>query len=343
MFKIEKKLSLMIGSMPQKDPGEAMKVLKQYPLSIPTWPQLPKRSFRESMIPQYSEGFPGIRVSEEGKKIWVERAAGLMDEMTNFYERIVSEDLDSFTISPDYGSGLYFFLSEVEALSKKVPVIKGQVTGPFTFGLGLNDNEGKAVWFDEQYRDVVLKGISAKSSWVVKQLKKYGEKVILIFDEPILSALGTPAYIGIKDDDVIRYLDEVITSIQSEDVAVGVHCCGNMDWGLLTKTSVDIISFDAYFYGEKLALYPDEIKAFLEKGGVLAWGIVPTNDPDKIHNESLESLKQLLEVLIGLFMKKGIPEDRIRNQMICTPSCGMGTLSHRDSCVVLDLLTKISR
>ena len=73
-------------------------------------------------------------------------------------------------------------------------------------------------------------------------VKKLGEKVIIFFDEPILSALVTPAYIGIQDEEVIQYLNEVIHPIQTMDVAVGIHCCGNMDWGLLAQTSVDIIS-----------------------------------------------------------------------------------------------------
>lgn len=334
--------SLMVGSMPQTEPRQALDVLERYPTSIPTWPQLPKRSFKETMVPQYSEGFPGIRVDEEEKKIWVEWDDELFNDMATFYEQVVEDNIDAHNISADYGACLRLFIEKLKASAHPYSTVKAQVTGPFTFGLGLNDNSGRAVWFDEQYRDVVIKGIIGKARWLFHQLKPYAEKVFIFFDEPILSALGTAAYLSIKDEDVIRYLNEVIGALQAEGAAVGVHCCGNMDWGLLAETRVDIISFDAYFYGEKLALYPRQISAFLERDGHLAWGIVPTAEVDILHQEQAETLRQKMESLTELFIKKGISEKKIRRQMLLTPSCGLGFLPPNDSLMVLDLLSQLT-
>jgi hypothetical protein len=336
--------STMIGSMPHQSAEEAYELLTHYPLSIPAWPQLPKRSFKEAMIPQYSEGFPGITVDEHNKRIWVERNDELLDTMAVFFENVISENLDAFAVSEEYAAGLHYFFHQLDAQREKLPAIKGQVTGPFTFGLGLNDQERKAIWFDEQYRDVVLKGLSMKAKWQVRELKKYARNVVLFFDEPILSALGTPAYMGIEDEHVIEGLNEVTNAAQDLGATVGVHCCGNMDWGLLARTDLNIISFDAYFYGEKVALYPEEINAFLQRGGMLASGLVPTLDVEKLHGETPESLKQKHEKLIQLFVKKGISEDLIRQQILFTPSCGMGSgaLSLEESRLVLELLSKIS-
>jgi len=341
MFDIKSRSSFMIGSMPQNNPDAALGVLEQFPLTIPTWPQLPKRSFKEGMIPQYSEGFPGIRVDEENKRIWLERDDSLIDRMTGFYEKVIADEKNFFSISAEYAAGLTLFLSGLENQNQKFEIIKGQVTGPFTFGLGLNDNDGKALWFDPQYKDIVLKGIGAKVKWLAGQLKKFADNVIILLDEPILSALGTPAYIGIQDQEVIDCLNEVIELLHGLGAAVGVHCCGNMDWGLLAKTAVDIISFDAYFFSDKLALYPREIGDFLERGGYLAWGIVPTSDHETLTKETAEGLRQAIDERIELFVKKGIPEQKIRNQMLLTPSCGIGTLSEQDSETVLSLLSNI--
>jgi hypothetical protein len=344
MLNIPTNQSTMIGSMPHKSVEEAYKLLTEYPLSIPAWPQLPKRSFKEAMIPQYSEGFPGIKVDEQDKRIWVERDEDLPNTMAGFYENVVTENLDAFGVSEDYAAGLHYFLHQVGPASEKLPLIKGQVTGPFTFGLGLNDQERKAVWFDEQYRDVVLKGLAMKAVWQVRELKKYAQNVVLFFDEPILSALGTPAYMGIQDEDVISGLNEVINAAQQAGAYVGVHCCGNMDWGLLAQTDLDIISFDAYFYGEKVALYPEDINAFLQRGGMLACGIVPTGDAKKLHQETPDSLRRKHEELIQGFVHKGLAEEQIRGHILFTPSCGMGSgsLSPEDSRLVLELLSKIS-
>ena len=59
----------------------------------------------------------------------------------------------------------------------------------------------------------------------------------------------------------------------------------------MARPDVNIISFDAYGFGDKVALYLEEIQAFLNSGGRLAVGIVPTADLEALHRESLESLK----------------------------------------------------
>ena len=127
---------------------------------------------------------------------------------------------------------------------------------------------------------------------------------------------------------------------RSAGAKVGVHCCGNMDWGLLAGIGPDVISFDAFFFGEKLALYPGPMKNFLEKGGILAWGIVPT-DTEKLKVVTVKELDERLDGLKKLYADKGFPAARIENQMLLTPSCGMGTLEPAEGEQVLELLKKI--
>jgi methionine synthase II (cobalamin-independent) len=328
----------MIGSMPHLTANEAFRALELNPLSIPAWPQLPRRSFKEAMIPQCSEAFPGVRVDEAAKRIWVQVDDDLPSAMVEFYERVVAEHVDAFAISQEYAAGLHGMLRQLAAADAKLPFLKGQVTGPFTFGLGLADQERRSVWFDEQYRDVVLKGLSMKALWQIRQLQRYAEQVMIFLDEPVLSALGTVAYAMIHDDDVIYGLNEVYKTSHDAGALVGVHCCGNTDWGLLASTKIDIIAFDAYDYGARVALYPDKIQAFLERGGILASGLVPTGDVDRLHTETPQSLKLKHESLVQEFVSKGIAETLLRQQFLFTPSCGMGTLSESDAVTVLKLL-----
>jgi len=335
---MEKTMTAMIGSLPQKNPDEALKALSGNPLGIPTWPQLPKRSFKESMTVQYSEGFPGIVIDEKEKRISIDRNDRLLDEMADFYDNVVSENHDSFAISADYAGGLHAFIDERSKTGKKVPLIKGQVVGPFTFGFSLSDNDCKAVWFDEQYRDVVIKGIAMKVVWQAKKLSPFAEKVVIFMDEPIFSALGTPTYIGIENDHVVSCINEIAEQLHAVNAAVGVHCCGNMEWSLLTGTMLDILAFDAYGYGDKVALYPEAVSAFLERGGVLAWGIVPTALSENIASESVGSLVQRMQALEDLFVKKGVSRGLLRRQRILTPSCGMGNLTGAEAQRVLGLL-----
>ncbi len=329
----------MIGSMPNLTPKEALQALEKFPLTIPAWPQLPRRSFKEALIPQYTEAFPGIRIDAAAKRIWVQVDDDLPNAMIEFYEHLIAGHVDAFAISEEYAAGLHGMLRQLAAASMKLPYLKGQVTGPFTFGLGLADQGRRSVWFDEQYRDVVLRGLGMKGLWQIQQLQPYAEQVVIFFDEPVLSAIGTPAYVTIHDEDVINGLNEVYEIAHNAGALVGVHCCGNMDWGLLASTKIDVISFDAYLYGAKVALYHDKIEAFLERGGILAFGLVPTGDVEKLRAETPDSLKLKHESLIQEFVGKGIAENLLHEQFLFTPSCGMGTLSKSDTTIVLRLLT----
>jgi methionine synthase II (cobalamin-independent) len=332
----------IIGSMPQTTPVDAHRLLEKYPPTIPAWPQLPKRSYKELMIPQYSEGFPGIRVDETDKRIFLKQKDDLVDTMTYFYNAFIEKDLEYFSMSSDFAAGFHYFLDQLGKQNTPLPVIKGQITGPFTFGLGINKENGRAIWFDPQYQDIVIKGLTMKALWQEKRLRPYAKEVIIFCDEPILSALGTPAYLGITDDDVISSLNEIIGELKKYNIVVGSHCCGNTDWGLLTHTYLDIIAFDAYTYGEKVALYPKEINQFLLRGGTLAWGLIPTLNPAALHEITLDRIKTRFMDLLNLFVQKGIKKKLLLQKIMITPACGMGqALEPEESELVLQFLDQL--
>ncbi|MFH1862198.1 MAG: hypothetical protein ABH878_05235, partial [bacterium] len=120
----------------------------------------------------------------------------------------------------------------------------------------------------------------------------------------------------------------------------GVHCCGNTDWSILMDTSVDIINFDAYEYFQGMTLYTEQLRAFLQRGGILAWGIVPTSP--RVTEESIASLTANFTDKIAHLKSKGIQQKLLLNQALLTPSCGMGTLSVELSERVIELLTGVS-
>jgi hypothetical protein len=97
---------------------------------------------------------------------------------------------------------------------------------------------------------------------------------MIFFDEPSLSAFGS-AFSGLNREDVVRSLNECFAAVKG---LKGTHCCGNTDWNVLLSTHLDILSFDVYNYLETLSLYPKDLRAFLERGSTLAWGIVLTSE-----------------------------------------------------------------
>ncbi|MFH1407004.1 MAG: methionine synthase, partial [Candidatus Omnitrophota bacterium] len=110
---------------------------------------------------------------------------------------------------------------------------------------------------------------------------------------------------------------------------------------VILRTHLDILSFDAYNYTESLGLYADDVNRFLGRGGILAWGIVPTSPA--IEKETAQSLSEKLQRALDFLSLKSIPKEQLCRQMILTPSCGMGTLSVRHSERCLTLLNELSR
>jgi methionine synthase II (cobalamin-independent) len=328
-------LATIIGSMPHTDPEPACSQIARYLKDIPGWPQLPQRSFLENMYVQYSEGFPGLVVDTEGKRVFVNRAQDLSKPLEEFYVAYLENDVDRYPISPDHASGLYSLLGR----DNLAPLaVKGQVTGPVTWGLTVADEEKRGIIYDETLGDVVAKLLRLKAGWQEKELRKVSKNTIIFVDEPYLSAYGATGVI-LSQEKIVSLLEEVFRGISGLS---GVHCCGNTDWSILLKTSVDILSFDTYNYAQSLSLYPVETKEFLARGGTIAWGIVP-NDTESIRKESVASLKDRLEEAMAPFTRHGIPFKQLIAQGLLTPSCGMATLASEEPAErILELLAELS-
>jgi hypothetical protein len=320
-----------IGSLPYRDPEEACDlVLRTF--DIPFWPQLPQLSFLEWMIPQYSEGMPFVEIDKDTETIFINR--NVSDQLERFYESC--KEACRIAISDDYARGLHAFLGKIRG--RHFESIKGQVTGPLTFTLGLKDKDGRLVYFDEELREISLMLLQAKTRWQIDQMKPHADNVLIFLDEPIFSAIGSSTYLGVSRDETLRLLSEMSTTIKDGGGIPGIHCCANADWTLAMESGAKVISFDAYGYFENLALYHNELKGFLEKGGYLAWGMVPTTDA--IEKETPESIiDKFLSRLETL--SAHISKELLLSQMILTPSCGTGSRSIEETIKIFQLLMRL--
>jgi len=325
-------LPTAIGSMPHTDPKPACSLVLKYLKEIPVWPQLPRCSFKENMYAQFSEGFPGITVTED--KVYVDRSQDLTEPLTELYEAYLENDIDKYAVSAEYAAGLHAFLA-VQNLSPLA--VKGQVTGPVSWGLTITDNNQRSIIYDDTLADAAAKLLRLKAAWQEKELGKISRNTIIFVDEPYMTSFGS-AFVSLSKEKVISLLEEVFAGIKG---LKGVHCCGNTDWSVSLATSVNIISFDAYNYAQSLSLYPAEIKKFLDKGGAIAWGIVP-NDESSLTKETTASLKDRLEEAMAPFTRKGVPFKQLLRQGLLTPSCTLASLSEEAADRALELLAELS-
>ena len=328
-----------IGSFPHKDEKEVFRLIFKDFSEIPFWPHLPKRSFFEGMVVQYAQGFPSLKWDEKEQRVWVDTTQGFDNEVERFYGWLENGELEPFEMTEDFAIGLGI-LKELASqdCQKKMKYIKGQITGPITFGLSLMDQERRPIFYDPTLREILIKHLSSKAQWMQKRLSDLfpGTQTILFFDEPSLSSFGS-AFSSLNRQEVILSLNECLDAIEG---LKGVHCCGNTDWSLLLETRLDILSFDAFDYLEMLSLYPKDLKAFLERGGILAWGIVPTSEA--ILKEDAQSLVKRFKEGVERLSKKGIDQTLLQ-RAILTPSCGMASLSVPLAEKVCELTAEVSK
>jgi hypothetical protein len=324
-----------IGTMPFAEPAEACTLILQHVPEAPHWPQLLRASSSEGMIDQFLEGAPGV--VEEGGKAYL-RALEPYQEWEQFYEDYEGSNLDAFAVSAERAQGLQPFLEEIGQRDPP-PFVKGQVTGPITLGLTLREQGGAAAFFNEDLRDMLAKLVAMKARWQEETFRRIlpQAETIIFLDEPILSSYGS-AFMNVSREEVITALKEACAPLQG---LKGIHICGNTDWPMIMEAGLDIINFDAFYYLSSFLLYAEQLRTFLESGGAIAWGIVPTDDevlkrvqPPELVGKLREGMDQLAE--------EGIPHGLLVERALITPSCGTGSLSEDGARRAYEIIAEVN-
>ena len=329
-----------IGSLPHIDPVQACALMLDALPDMPAWPQLPKRSFLENMYVQFSEGLPGVRVDEDNGRIWFQVDESLDADLEGFYQAVIDEDLDRFAMSEEYAAGLHYFLSgALETELENKPFVKGQVTGPISFGLTVTDQNRRASLYNETLEQVIVKGLTLKSRWQSYALRRAapGAEVVMFFDEPYLVSVGS-ALISVGREQVVRDISECLEGSGAD--LTGVHCCGNTDWAFLFETGVDIVNFDAFNYLNSFIAYNEEINEHVKRGGLIAWGVVPNDE--RAFDETGEMLAGIIESAFDTLEARGVDRAVLARQSIISPACGLGPTSVEAAERALFLLEDVS-
>lgn len=329
-------LATGIGSLPHPTAEAALQVVLPN-VDAPFWPQLPARGLNEQMEVQYSEGLPRVVIDRAKERMYVDTAGDTSMDLAAFYERFLAEDLDAFAITPAFSRGIPALEAALRG-SPRRPFVKVQTTGPLSFGLTIVDETKRAIHYHPEFSDAVVKCLAMKCRWQIRQFRGFADRVICFIDEPILSAFGSSTYVSVTRDEVVAKLGEVIEAVHAEGALAGVHCCGNTEWTILMDAGADIVNFDAFDYGETIALYPDAVRRHLEAGNALAWGVVPTSSA-KIAAQTPETLVATFDRLVEHLAKAAkLDKGLIVRQALITPACGTGSLPVPDAERVFALL-----
>ncbi len=329
-----------IGSVPFLDESEACDLILKYCPTIPYIPQLIKRDPKENMFLQFSENLPCVIEDYKKKQVFFDETKDREKSLAEFYDYVIHNCYEYFKISPEYSKGFYSMIEKCKGKSNLF--IKVQVTGPITYLISLTKKDKQSMIFDNEFAEAITLGLAMKGLWQAQEITKTGKIPILFFDEPSLWGLGS-AYLAVSDEKVVFLISSLIDFIRerNENLLLGLHCCGNTNWKIILESGVDIVSFDSYSFGDKLILYPEEIKKFLQRGSFLAFGIVPTSEyregisEDELYSKFISILEE--------FEKKGISKDLLLNSIIFTPACGMGPMAQPDAKRVLELTRSLAK
>ena len=322
-----------IGSMPFTQPDPALVLIGQNLPEIPHWPQLPRRGADEGFVRQFLDPLVrlGLLEKRDDKVIFPVDNPEWPQRLTDFYSTYLSaetgdtEALRQFAFPRESAAGFYAFMEQINKNGiGGAKYLKGHLAGPLTIGFQLKDERGRLAYYEEQLRDLLVKTLAMHARWQAVELTGAGLPVIIFVDEPGIRVYGSSSYITVTREMVTGDLNAIFSAIHAAGGLTGVHSCDAIDWSVLFESDLDIVNLDTYQFGDSLIPYAREMKINLERGGIMAWGIVPTLE--LAFKESAESLLVRLEKLWAELTSRGMDRQMILRQSIITPACGTGLL-----------------
>ncbi len=300
-------LTTAMAVMPHTDVDRALATALT--LDIPFWPQLPLYSYTEDMYVQAAEHFPGIVLDMEKRKLGfsMEKFAEELEEAMDRFD-----DPGYFDVSEAYSAVYHRFLAL--DLSDR-PAIRGQLEGPISFGFNIADENGRPILFDDSVRPLMLEILARRVDIQLARLKEKNPNAFMFVDEPglqfLFSAMSGYGDVRAKSD--MEYFFSMIRRPR------GVHLCGNPDWDFLLSLDIEVLSLDVYTNAEVFASYAGAVGRFLDRGGTIVWGIVPTNF-EPFEKENMDSVAARLEQVWQVLGKKGVDRDRLLSQSLLSPA-----------------------
>ncbi len=300
-------LTTAMAVMPHTNVDQALETALS--LDIPFWPQLPNYNYYEDMYVQAAEHFPGIVLDVNERKLGFS-----LDKFIEEFEGTMAhfEDPGFFDVSEAYSVVYHRFL-DLDLADR--PAVRGQLEGPVSFGFNVLDQDDRPILFDDTVRPFMFEFMAKRINIQLDRLKKLNENAFMFVDEPglqyLFSAMSGYNNIKAKED-----LDLFFTMV---DRPCGIHLCGNPDWDFLLKLNMDVLSIDIYTNDEIFSSYGSSIKKFLDNGGVIVWGIIPTGFA-AFEKEDINTLTTQLESVWKILAKNGVDMDQMFKQSMLSPA-----------------------
>lgn len=297
-----------MGIMPHTSVGRALRLALS--LDIPFWPQLPNVRFYEDMYAQTSQNFPGIVIDLDARKISF-NTARFEEELIDYSRKM--ELPETFALSGNY-SAVYprFMAKDLHSYG----AIRGQVTGPVSFGFRVVDENQRPIIYNDNVRGLLFDFIQRKVNTQCSQLKEKNQRAFVWLDEPGLGWV----FSGLSGYSDIQAKQDYLNFLAGIEGVKALHLCANVNLLYLLELGVELLSFDAYQIDAMPRGYTESVARFIRNGGVIAWGIVPT-DSTNLAKETPEFLaKRLLDYWEMVSSNTDLSIKQIAEQALIAPA-----------------------
>lgn len=305
-----------MGGLPHRDAHDAAQFALEQ-MELPAIPTLPRRSPAEGSIAQAMVGMRGITVGQYGS---ISVDPSQIDPLAP-----VTTD-----IQHDAFGGFHAFLDAAQGRSGWV---KWQVVGPITLGHALmRAGVPTSDAFEAAVRSVRdrVEHLAA----LVDAAVPYCDQLVFI-EESDFSSLMDPGF-PLAPDTAIDLVSGALAAVENVAVA-GLHVCGGGDIPSQLATGPAVLSVPARSEALESAGY---LLRYMERGGFIAWGVVPTSGPIPTSAERpWRQLSKLWCDLVGL----GADPALLRRQSIITPECGLSSHTPAVALRVHRIIAEVSR
>jgi len=297
-----------MGIMPHTSVERALELALS--LDVPFWPQLPNISFYEDMYVQASNNFPGIVVDPDGERISF-NTARFEEELGDYFQRMTESE--TFALSQSHSVAYHRFIA---GDLKDYAAIRGQVTGPVSLGFRVIDEDSRPIIYNEEVRTLLFDFIQRRANTQYQQLREKNQNAFVWLDEP---GLLWP-FSGLSGYNDVHARQDYQSLLDGFEGPKALHLCPNVNLPYLLGLGVELLSFDGYQIEFMPKEYSSTIADFLRGGGIISWGIVPT-ESESLSRETPETLAgRLLNYWEVISLNAGLPAKAIAERALIAPA-----------------------
>jgi hypothetical protein len=309
-----------IGSLPLSSITSAIRSVAELSPEVPFWPQLPQLSERESIVGQ-GLGIVENLIEPRDEAYGYQVKEGQLDSVLKILHRSSGE----LTSANAAGFGA-FEKALSSGLFSSAVAVKGQIEGPITLSAFLF-HKGRPFLADPALFAAIAFHVSQIIAWQIDRLKSAGLPVLLFVDEPAL-CLDAPVANAVPEEQRLSALAATLEDARIRGAYAGLHCCAARPFERMCRVQPDILSFDAhegldsFDAHEGLDLFFADWHAldFMQQGGTVAYGIVPTRPGVNAVDSASIFVRWLKAASLA-----GDPQKFAQRAMI-TATCGLGLL-----------------